>query len=142
MSRLVINNRDQLYNEEFITFLIKMIQIDGQRYINDEICSKFDEFFHSNIERNNRKLLTKNIILSGLYNIVYKKYNNYYIISINDNIKVPYYNNLKLYNLCELIDKGNLMISGTDIFQKIFKTAKRRLKIYYNLYQNIQVRTK
>lgn len=138
MSKWIINNTDNLYTDDFIEFLIQMIQIDGQQYIKDEICSKFDEFFHNNIEKNNRKILTKNIILSGLYNIVYKKYNNYYVIFINDNIKVPYYMNLKLHTLCELIDKGNLMISGTDIFQKIFKTARKRLMVYYDLYQNTQ----
>ena len=63
----------------------------------------------------------------GLENLTYSELEDVFVIEINPNKRLPYFDRKYLITYCMLIDKGNLSIKGSHIFGKTFRYALNSL---------------
>ena len=91
-----------------------------------------DVYLKSTLD-SDRIVTTKEIILSGIYNLKYLKYSDKYIIQIDEN-QILYGTDYHLEDICKLVNYGNLEISGTHIFSNIFTYIQQNLQVYYQIY--------
>lgn len=97
---------------------------------------KWDDYFFkdksSEFNLGNLKS-TEAIVEFGINNLSISSYNGYYTIGINSVEKIVG-TNTKISTVCRLINYGNSNVSGYMIFSDVFKTVKRELKLYQNMY--------
>ena len=82
--------------------------------IDFEQLDRFDKYLQ---QRYNSSINTKHIITSALTNLVIYNYNDRYELAINPNIFTPGID-AKLYDICALINYGNLDVAPYPIFDK------------------------
>ena len=115
----------------FINFLIKQIKEYVKSIVDLKRLSVFDKYLSDELGITDTAL---DIINLALNNLCYKKSSKSYIISINNNTNLQ--NNVaKLYDVCKLINFGNLQISGYPIFTKTFNYFEKNANIYLSLYR-------
>lgn len=144
---LRIDSSDDGLQEDFCNFLIECIQTDIQEQTynrkNKLLCSQFDklnEFLNSSQSGYQKRfygikqLDVREIIIQGLYNLIYQKHGRNYIITIDQNATIPG-TFIPIKNACKLINYGNLLISGTRIFNKEFDKIEHNIEDYIKLYK-------
>lgn len=138
---LIINNFNNLYDEKFILFLIGEIQEYFLSQIDDKKLIKWTEYINQNIKFNKlfkKHINAKDIIISGIYNLRYRKLYNKYIIEIDDNVLVSD-TDIKLNSLCKTINFGTLSMRSYPIFYKVFNDIQINLQSYYKQYLQDEV---
>ena len=58
------------------------------------------------------------------------------IIEINPMIKVPYFDNIPLVDVCKLINYGNSELNPYPIFSQAFLETKKNLRNLYKIYNS------
>ena len=117
-------NKSKIVTEDFIKYVILQMQIYGKAYLdaNPKRVDKFDEFFKEKFKEYENKISAHDIVFLGLENLTYV-----FVIEINPNKRLPYFDRKYLITYCMLIDKGNLSIKGSHIFGKTFRYALNSL---------------
>lgn len=85
----------------------------------------FDIYFEE-ISYFTNKINTIDIIKTGIQEIVEVTYGSSILLDVNSNYILD--NNKKLKDICDLIDLGNLDISGTYIFTDLYKKIRERIE--------------
>lgn len=125
--RIILKSNSNILDKKFLEFLKKrMIESFA------DISSKKDTrlmtiYLNNNIFVDRHKFTTNQVLLMGLNNlkIVSSMRDGY--IEIDPVKVVPYYHDLKITDVCSLVNKGNLDIKGTNILTDIFTYIKDNL---------------
>ena len=122
-------NKSKIVTEDFIKYVILQMQIYGKAYLdaNTKRVDKFDEFFKEKFKEYENKISAHDIVFLGLDNLTYSELEDVFVIEINPNKRLPYFDRKYLITYCMLIDKGNLSIKGSHIFGKTFRYALNSL---------------
>ena len=130
--RLIIDN---VYNENLKPFIEDIIipccsqilySIIDRKYL-----KKFDIYFTDKYKTN---IKSDNIIRLALKNLIIQNYQDNYQITINPNIFVPGIN-AKLYDLCALINYGNMELSPYSIFDQTMEKLGSFVPMLYRKYK-------
>ena len=85
----------------------------------------FDIYFEE-ISYFTNKINTIDIVKTGIQEIVEVTYGSSILLDVNSNYILD--NDKKLKDICDLIDLGNLDISGTYIFTDLYKKIRERIE--------------
>ena len=85
----------------------------------------FDIYFEE-ISYFTNKINTIDIVKTGIQEIVEITYGSNILLDVNNNYILD--NDKKLKDICDLIDLGNLDISGTYIFTDLYKKIRERIE--------------
>jgi hypothetical protein len=117
---LVVENKDVTQN--FILYLKKKM-LSYIAYILDiKKLQAYDEYFSSDDFKktsNNTLVSSKKVIVLGMSNLIHKRYETTTHIFINPNLTYPG-TNLKVVDLCKIINYGTLSIDAYPIFTMTF----------------------
>ena len=81
-----------------------------------------------------KKVNCLDVILAGIYNLIYKYTFDGFVIMINPNINLPGFDRVKIASICKLINYGNQDISGYHIFTDIFEYFANNINEYLKIY--------
>lgn len=134
--RVLINDRDNKYTDEFFYFVKNKIKSYFYQRINMKRLEPFEVFINETPKY--KSLLKKyisafDICISAIYNIVIVRYGENIVLKIDENAIVPN-TNIKLINLCKLINEGNLVLKAYPIFTEIFDYVKDNIEKIYAEY--------
>lgn len=124
---LVIYKQKTFIASDFLRYLCQMIQ---QLLLSSHIDFKlFNQYFIDNFQTN---ITAQNILINASQNLQVQYFKDIIVIQINENI---FFNDsqIKLIDLCKLLNYGTLDIQGTGIFSDTFDyIAKNINQIYLN----------
>lgn len=133
---LVLREQDGV-DYGFVEYLVN--EIIPKRFnslLDKKKLKKWDDYFFkdksSEFNLGNLKS-TEAIVEFGINSLSISSYNGYYTIGISYVEKIIG-TNTKISTVCRLINYGNSDVSGYMIFSDVFKTVKRELKLYQNMY--------
>ena len=122
---------DSNIDNDFIEFLIKKIK----QYILHEADTKklaaFDKYLIRTLDLG---ISAARIVVTATDNLKYIKTNKTYTIEIDNNVYLVN-KKAKLYDMCKLINFGNLSIKGYPIFTDTFEHFKHNLNDYISMYR-------
>lgn len=122
--KITYTNQEFVNDRDLIKFIILDLQSSIMKSINDKKLIKIEEEINKNRKR---KLLVRDIIISGVRNIRPYYFPEYVEIKIDPNIKLPN-QDIYLADLCKLINYGNLSVKGCFIFSKQFLWYQKHIK--------------
>lgn len=132
--RIIDNNHK--YTDEFLDFLIQKIRDKFTKDVKIEKLEPFEIYIN---ELPRYKSIFKKympayeICLMALYNIVVIKYDSSYVLKIDETQKIPQ-TNIKIIEICKLINNGNIMLKAYPIFTDVFKYVQTHVENYYAEY--------
>ena len=97
---------------------------------------KYDELFHSKEflkMSNNTIISSRQVIVMGMTNLTHKRYETNTHIFINPNINYPG-TNLRIVDLCKIINYGNMSIDGYPILTMTFDYVQSNIGKYIDRY--------
>jgi hypothetical protein len=119
-------------NQHFINYLKKRMLGYMSTILNVKKLSPFDDYFNSEeFKKSSNKTIisTRKVVLLGMTNLIHKRYETTTHIFINPNINYPG-TNIKLVDLCNTINFGNMSIDGYPIFTETFDHFSNNINIY------------
>lgn len=122
---LIVDNKD--ITESFIPYLKRRMLRHICFRLDDSKLIKFDEYFKSN--KDTKDVTSKHIIMLAMSNLQHKRYEDNTHIFINPNITYPE-TNIRIVDLCKIINFGTLSIEGYPIFTMTFDHFSRNIKKY------------
>lgn len=125
------------YEDDFYSFIINYIEKVGIGRIDRKKLINWDLYFNSFSKLTNnfkKELSSYEIIISGIYNLIYIKQDKVVRILIDPSQKLPGIN-AKINVLCEMINEGNLILKGYPFFTYIFDYIRKNLNSIYDLYE-------
>ena len=139
--KLVIRDTNNIYDDNFIMYVLKFIQnyisLEINKKQNIKIMESWTEYLQEysvySRFKNKTYLDCRYIITSGINNLVVKKNKNVYTITI-DNTKTIKGIGAKLYVLCKLIDTGCLDRRKFPVFTNTFNYVRNNLGAIRTLY--------
>ena len=139
MKKIFIDKIDGIIDEyKFIVY----IKGEMQSYIEHSIISNrlvpFDQYFADNediFSENNKILSAKQIVLLGSQNFVIKEFPERYEIFIDKNKVMPNFNQFKIYDLCCLINDGNLELQPYPIFNECVNYINQHINDLYYVWE-------
>ena len=127
---LIVDNKD--INLHFIKFIKRKMLEHISLILNFKKLTPFDEYFKSeefNKLSNNVRVSSKKVIVLGMTNLIHKRYETNTHIFINPNILFPG-TDIKLVDLCKIINYGNMSIEGYPIFTDTFEHFSKNINKY------------
>jgi len=121
----------------FIKYLIRYLQTYIQANIKSEKLYWLQMYINSLpiFKGKLRKFIScREIIIIGAYNLVYKKYEAYYEITIDENQKI-FGLDAKLNDACRLINYGTMSVQGYPIFSDAFNNVEDNIADLYQKYK-------
>ena len=130
--RLIIENS---YNEDLEPFINDIIIPACSQIFYSIIDRKYLKNFDAYLSNKYKTNISSNHIISiALKSLIVYNHQNNYQITINPNIFVPGIN-AKLYDLCALINYGNMEISPYPIFDKAMEKLSSFVPMLYRKYK-------
>lgn len=120
-----------IYNKGFIQYLKKQIMKFLIVKLNSNKLSAFDDYLQSIY--GDKTITAKRIIFIGLSNLVCSDYGDKAIISIDDKICYPN-TNVKILDLCRLINYGSADLKPYPIFTLTFNHFNSNIEKYSERY--------
>lgn len=134
--KILITDEAGKYTDDFLNYILAKFRdiyyeiVDGRKlapfevYINElpEYKSVFKKYMSA-----------YEICLMALYNIVVLKYDSSYVLKIDETQKIPQ-TNIKIIEICKLINNGNIMLKAYPIFTDVFKYVQTHVENYYAEY--------
>ena len=133
MELLIPNN----YEDDFYSFIINYIEKIGIGRIDRKKLINWDLYFNSFSKLTNnfkKNISSYEIIISGIYNLIYIKREREVVIKIDPSQKLPGIN-AKINILCNTINNGNLIVKGYPIFTDLFTYISNNLDSIHLLYE-------
>ncbi len=139
MKKLSVDKIPDIVEEyDFISYLKR----EMQSYINNSIISSklihFDKYFLDNkdiFSENNKVLSARQIIISGSQHFVIREFPKRFEISVDKNQVMPNFNTFKIYDLCCLINDGNLEVEPYPIFNDCINYINQHINELYYMYE-------
>lgn len=132
---LILYKKDGI-DDQFVQYVIKYIRTLIPQFMYMGSVWKLQDFVNKQVATiPKRRIRLYDTILQGVYNIVYDEYNYYYIIHIDYNQHVPYYNDVSVYSMCKLINYGTMGIRGTGMFSQVMKQVSNDLEKLKEMYR-------
>lgn len=131
---IVVENKH--INKGFIPFLKNKLLGYLSTILDIKKLQKYDELFKSEEflkESDNTIVNAKKVILMGMTNLIHKRYETTTHIFINPNINYPG-TNLKLVDLCKIINYGTLSIDAYPLFTQTFSYVQSNIGRYIDRY--------
>lgn len=124
---LVIYKQKTFIASDFIRYLCQMIQ---QLLLSSHIDFRsFNQYFINNFQTD---ITAQNILINAGQNLQIQDYSDVVVIQINENMLFKD-SQIKLIDLCKLLNYGTLDISGTNIFSDTFDYIATNInQIYLN----------
>lgn len=139
---LIIKNPDNLDLYNFCEWLIKQMQKYIQEYIEPNKLIAWDDYLNNKIKLKTtdgslRLISSKDILISGSYNLIIKQTTNQYEITINPNVNIPNYY-AKFIDIIKLINYGNINIQPYPIYDYMTDFIANNLIDYYHIYNEME----
>lgn len=131
---LVVDNKH--INKGFIPFIKKKLFAYMSTITDTKKLHKYDELFHSKEflkMSNNTIISSRQVIVMGMTNLIHKRYETNTQIFINPNINYPG-TNLRIVDLCKIINYGNMSIDGYPILTMTFDYVQSNIGKYIDRY--------
>lgn len=119
-------------NQHFISYLKKRMLGYASTILNVRQLDPFDEYFNSGDFKklsNDTTVSTRKVVLLSMTNLIHKRYETTTHIFINPNINYPG-TDMKLVDLCKIINFGNMSIDAYPIFTETFDHFSNNIKKY------------
>ena len=123
--KLVLDSKTSILNKRFLKhligyfyYLIDINNLNKLKYI--------EEYLNKYIFTGKRKYTIDKVIIIILNNIVFNTDNKHAIIEI-DQVAIFPYTTMRVADMANLIDKGNLSMKGCHIFHKLFKYVEKNI---------------
>lgn len=130
--RLIIENS---YNEDLKPFINDIIIPACSQVLYSIVDRKYLKNFDKYLSNKYKTNINSNHIISiALKSLMIYNHQDNYQITINPNIFVPGIN-AKLYDICALINYGNLDITGYPIFDKAMEKLSSFVPMLYRKYK-------
>lgn len=115
------------------------MKIYSLKYLQDRKGETFDEFFNSEDFKKkfdiSSEVITSDIIKIAFNNFRISQFSDYFLIFIDQNLKLSRINNLTIDQLCRLINYGTADIAGWPIFEDTFQYIKDNIDSLYETYK-------
>ena len=125
------------YEDDFYSFIINYIEKVGIGRIDRKKLINWDLYFNSFSKLTNnfkKNISSYEIIISGIYNLIYIKREREVVIKIDPVQKLPG-TNAKINVLCNTINNGNLILKGYPVFTDLFTYISSNLDSIHLLYE-------
>lgn len=135
--KLIVTYTNDSLDLDFGKWLIKRIQEKFILAIDENKLKRWDKFFEESDEYKSiyrKKILTKDILIVGIRNLICRKFPQKLIIHINNNLFVPGLDRVRIETVCKLINFGNTEIKGYPIFTEVFGEVADNIHDYINEY--------
>lgn len=130
--RLIIENS---YNEDLKPFINDIVIPACSQVLYSIIDRRYLKHFDTYLSNKYKTSINSNHIISiALKSLIIHKHQDNYQITINPNIFIPGIN-AKLYDVCALINYGNLDITGYPIFDKAMEKLSLFIPMLYRRYK-------
>ncbi len=133
MNCIIYKDENKKVTRQFIKHLLNIIFIYGKSYLYNDMkrVSKINKYLHETIPE--YKSNTVHVILQGLSHIKIEEYGSYYRLRVDENLMIPG-TIIRVYDICNLVNDGNLEVQGISIFDKSFEYIRDNIKTLYALY--------
>ena len=131
---IVVDNK--YINQGFISFIKKRILGYMSVILNINKLQRYDELFQSEeflILSNKTSISSRKVVLMAMTNLIHKRYETNTHIFINPNINYPG-TNMKIVDLCKIINYGTLSIDAYPIFTETFNHIQQNIGKYIDIY--------
>ena len=131
---IIIKNTNK-YDLNFFNWLIEKIKSYLLMFDDFSRYKQIEEYINSNILRSKKyRYLSMHdifVIAAASYECI--NYGSTAIIQINPQIKI-YNTNIKVIDICKILNYGSISVKGIDIFSQIANHIKLNLNNYYREY--------
>ena len=131
---IIIKNTNK-YDLNFFNWLIEKIKSYLLMFDDFSRYKQIEEYINSNILRSKkyRYLSMHDIFFIAAASYECINYGSTAIIQINPQIKI-YNTNIKVIDICKILNYGSISVKGIDIFSQIANHIKLNLNNYYREY--------
>lgn len=131
---IIIKNTNK-YDLNFFNWLIEKIKSYLLMFDDFSKYKQIEEYINSNILRSKkyRYLSMHDIFFIAAASYECISYGSTAIIQINPQIKI-YNTNIKVIDICKILNYGSISVKGIDIFSQIANHIKLNLNNYYREY--------
>lgn len=131
---IIIKNTNK-YDLNFFNWLIEKIKSYLLMFDDFSKYKQIEEYINSNILRSKkyRYLSMHDIFFIAAASYECINYGSTAIIQINPQIKI-YNTNIKVIDICKILNYGSISVKGIDIFSQIANHIKLNLNNYYREY--------
>lgn len=131
---IIIKNTNK-YDLNFFNWLIEKIKSYLLMFDDFSKYKQIEEYINSNILRSKkyRYLSMHDIFFIAAASYECINYGSTAIIQINPQIKI-YNTNIKVIDICKILNYGSISVKGTDVFSQIANHVKLNLNNYYREY--------
>ena len=131
---IIIKNTNK-YDLNFFNWLIEKIKSYLLMFDDFSKYKQIEEYINSNILRSKkyRYLSMHDIFFIAAASYECINYGSTAIIQINPQIKI-YNTNIKVIDICKILNYGSISVKGTDVFSQIANHIKLNLNNYYREY--------
>ena len=131
---IIIKNTNK-YDLNFFNWLIEKIKSYLLMFDDFSRYKQIEEYINSNILRSKkyRYLSMHDIFFIAAASYECINYGSTAIIQINHQIKI-YNTNIKVIDICKILNYGSISVKGIDIFSQIANHIKLNLNNYYREY--------
>ena len=128
---IIIKNANK-YDLNFFNWLIEKIKSYLLMFDNFSKYKQIEEYINSNILRSKkyRYLSMHDIFFIAATSYECINYGSTVIIQINPQVKI-YNTNIKVIDICKILNYGSISVKGTDVFNQIANHIKLNLNNYY-----------
>lgn len=131
---IIIKNTNK-YDLNFFNWLIEKIKSYLLMFDDFSKYKQIEEYINSNILRSKkyRYLSMHDIFFIAAASYECINYGSTAIIQINPQIKI-YNTNIKVIDICKILNYGSISVKGIDVFSQIANHVKLNLNNYYREY--------
>lgn len=131
---IIIKNTNK-YDLNFFNWLIEKIKSYLLMFDDFSRYKQIEEYINSNILRSKkyRYLSMHDIFFIAAASYECINYGSTAIIQINPQIKI-YNTNIKVIDICKILNYGSISVKGIDVFSQIANHVKLNLNNYYREY--------
>lgn len=131
---IIIKNTNK-YDLNFFNWLIEKIKSYLLMFDDFSRYKQIEEYINSNILRSKkyRYLSMHDIFFIAAASYECINYGSTVIIQINPQIKI-YNTNIKVIDICKILNYGSISVKGIDVFSQIANHVKLNLNNYYREY--------
>jgi len=119
--KLILRSKENLIDKDFVQHLVDYMPelLMMKNFVNRKRLKKFDKYLKEEVFTQKRKYTAEQILVMGLRNLKPIISRDSATIEIDPNAQVPFYD-MRVKDLVNLIEDGNLGISGMKILHKFF----------------------
>ena len=134
---LIIDDIKSKNFDSFVEWLIEQIQQHFIGSINPQRLIVFDNYFKNFdwgfIDKKTHFISTKQLLISAIYNLRYRKTMNSYTIEINPNAVIPS-TSAKFIDIAKLVNYGNVELPAYPIFTDTFDYIADNFGFFFDEY--------